>query len=170
MKQIKQNLAFRRKKIILEYWKFGRTYFDSGDRENCGKFSKLLKESGDLDHVDLSLENSADSYLWFPLALLKSVSYFFFLYWSPSSPYCMVFDSISPNIDEALSINLSAHVFVFGNFNIHHIRTGSPILVELINPINSVIFFLSQMTLCRWLTFLLRFQTVILTVPLLWMY
>ena len=34
---------------------------------------------------DLSLENSADSYLCFWLALLHSVSYFFFLYWSPSS-------------------------------------------------------------------------------------
>ena len=29
---------------------------------------------------DLSLENSADSYLCFGLALLHSVSYFFFLY------------------------------------------------------------------------------------------
>ena len=32
---------------------------------------------------DLSLENSADSYLCFWVALLHSVSYFFFLYWSP---------------------------------------------------------------------------------------
>ena len=32
----------------------------------------------------------------------------------------MVFDSISSNIDEVLSINPSANVFVFGNFNIHH--------------------------------------------------
>ena len=32
----------------------------------------------------------------------------------------MVFDSISLNIDEVLSINSSANVFVFGNFNIHH--------------------------------------------------
>ena len=34
---------------------------------------------------DLCLENSADSYSCFPLALLHSVSYFFFLYQSPSS-------------------------------------------------------------------------------------
>ena len=33
---------------------------------------------------DLSLENSADSYLYFRLALLHLVSYFFFLYRSPS--------------------------------------------------------------------------------------
>ena len=31
-----------------------------------------------------------------------------------------VFDSISPNIDEVLSINLSANAFVFGDFNVHH--------------------------------------------------
>ena len=32
----------------------------------------------------------------------------------------MVFDSVSYNIDEALSINPSANVFVFGDFNVHH--------------------------------------------------
>ena len=32
----------------------------------------------------------------------------------------MVFDSISSSIDEVLSINPSGHVFVFGDFNIHH--------------------------------------------------
>ena len=41
----------------------------------------------------------------------------FSLYWSPS--LCKVFDSISSNIDEVLSINPSANVFVFGGFNIH---------------------------------------------------
>ena len=51
---------------------------------------------------DLSLENSADSDLRFRLALLHSVSYFFFLYRSPSSSLCTVFDSISSNIDDVL--------------------------------------------------------------------
>ena len=69
---------------------------------------------------DISLENSADSYLCFRLALLHSVSYFFFLYQSPSSSWCTVFDFISSNIDEVLSINPSTDVFVFGHFNIHH--------------------------------------------------
>ena len=69
---------------------------------------------------DLSLENMVDSYLCFQLALLHSVSYFFFLYQSPSSSLCTVFDSISSNIDEVLSINPSANVFVFGDFNVHH--------------------------------------------------
>ena len=69
---------------------------------------------------DLPLENIADSYLRFRLALHHSVSsYFFFLNRSPS-PLCTVFDSISANIDEVLSINPSANVFVFGDFNIHH--------------------------------------------------
>ena len=33
---------------------------------------------------------------------------------------CTIFDSISSNIDEVLSINPSANVFVFGDFNVHH--------------------------------------------------
>ena len=61
-----------------------------------------------------------ESYLYFQLALLNSVSYFFFLYWSPSSSLCTVFDSVSPEIDEVLSINPSANVFLFGDFNILH--------------------------------------------------
>ena len=196
---------------------------------------------------DLSLENSADSYLCFRLALLHSVYYFFFLYRSPSA-LCTVFDSVSSNIDEVLSINPSANVFVSGGFNVHHkdwltyssgtdrpgelcynfsisndltqmvdfptripdcdshspalldlflssdasicstmafaplgnsdhvvvstsiIRTALFILVELIDLVNFVITFLSQMTLLRWLTFLLGSQTVILIVLLFWIY
>ena len=60
------------------------------------------------------------SYLGFPLALRHSVSYFFFLYQSPSSSLCTIFDSISSNIDQVLLINSSAILFVFGDFNIHH--------------------------------------------------
>ena len=43
-----------------------------------------------------------------------------FFYRSPSSSLCTVFDSISSNIDEVLSIYPSANVFVFGDFNVHH--------------------------------------------------
>ena len=68
---------------------------------------------------DLSRENSADTYLYFWLTLLHAVSCFFFLYRSPSSSLCMVFDSISSNIDEAFSINPFANVFVFRDFNVH---------------------------------------------------
>ena len=42
--------------------------------------------------------------------------------------------------------------------------------MELIDPVNSIIIFLSQPTLLRWSTFLLRSQTVILTVLLFWIY
>ena len=66
----------------------------------------------------LSLENSADSYLCFRLALPHSVSYFFFLNPSPSSWLCTVFDHISSNIDEFLSINPS--VFVIRDFNVDY--------------------------------------------------
>ena len=70
--------------------------------------------------LDVPLENSADSYICFRLALLHSVSYFFFLYRSPCSLLCTVFDSISSTIDEVLSINPSANVFVFGDFKVYH--------------------------------------------------
>ena len=68
---------------------------------------------------DISLKNSVYFYL-FRLALLHSLSYCFFLYRSSSSSLCTVFDSISSNVDEVLSINSSANVFVFGDFNVHH--------------------------------------------------
>ena len=67
---------------------------------------------------DLSLEISADSYLCFRLALLQSVSYFFFHYRSPSA-LCTIFDSISSNIDEVLLINPSANVFDLGDLSVH---------------------------------------------------
>ena len=97
---------------------------------------------------NLFLENSSDSYLCFRLALLHSVSYFFFLYQSPSSALCTVFDSVSSNIDEVLSINPSANVFVLETL-MSIIRTGLLILVELIDLVNFVTTFLSQMTLLR---------------------
>ena len=89
---------------------------------------------------DLCLENSAYSYLCFRLALLYAVSYFFYLYQSPS--------------------------FVFGDFNVHHkdwltYSRGTDWLV------NSVIIFLSEMTLLRWLTFLLKSQPSYKSKPIL---
>ena len=69
---------------------------------------------------DLSLKNSANSYLRFRVALFYSMVYYFFHYRYPSSLICTLFDSISSNIDEVLSINPSVNVFVFGDFNVHH--------------------------------------------------
>ena len=112
-------------------------------------------KEGLLSARELFLENSA-------------VSYFFFLYQSLSLSFCRVFYSTLSNIDEVLSINPSANVFVFGNFNIHNkdwlTYSGG---TDLVNPVT---ISLSQITLIRWLTFLLRFQTVILIVLLFWIY
>ena len=69
---------------------------------------------------NISLENSADSYLCFRLVILHSACYLFFLYRSPSSSLCIAFDSISSNIDEVLFINPSANFFVFGDLTIYH--------------------------------------------------
>ena len=68
---------------------------------------------------NISVENSANSFLCFRLALPHSLSYFFLLY-CLTSLFCTVFDSISSNIDEVLSINPSANAFVLGDFNVHH--------------------------------------------------
>ena len=75
----------------------------------------------------------------------------------------MVFDSILSSKDEVLSINSSANVFVIGDLPI---RTGLPILVELIDLVSSVKICVSQITLLRWLTFQLRSQIVILAILL----
>ena len=58
--------------------------------------------------------------LMFSTGFFHSVSYFLFLYRSPSSSLCTVFNSVSSNIDEVLSMNPSPNVFVFGDFNVHH--------------------------------------------------
>ena len=53
----------------------------------------------------------------FPTDFTYSMSYFFFLYRSPSSSLGTIFYSISSNIDEVLPMKPSANVFVFGDFN-----------------------------------------------------
>ena len=75
---------------------------------------------------EISLENSADSCLYFRQALLHSVSYFVFLYWKPSLFFYTVFNAFSSNIDEVLFISPSAIVFV-------------STLLELMNMVNSAI-------------------------------
>ena len=77
-------------------------------------FAFYLKERLPLAQ-DLSLENSTNSYLCFRLILLHPVSYFFFLYRSPSPSLCTVFTSISSNI-EVLSITPYTTVFIFEAF------------------------------------------------------
>ena len=52
--------------------------------------------------------------------LYCTLSYYFFLFRSPSSSLYMFFYSLSSNKDQVLLINPSANVFVFGDFNAHH--------------------------------------------------
>ena len=118
---------------------------------------------------NLSLKNSTDSHLRFRLALLHSVSYFFFLYRSPSLSLSTVFDSVSSNIDEVLWINPSANVFVFGDFNVHH-KNWLTYFGGTDRPGELCCNFLSRMTLLRWLTFRPGSLTVTLTVLLCWIY
>ena len=118
---------------------------------------------------DLFLENSTDSYLCFQLALLHSVSYFFFLYQSPSLSLCSAliqFHLTSMKFSQSTHLLLCLSLETVTSI----IRTSSPILVEVIDLVISVIVFLSQITLLRWLTFLLGSSTVILTVLLFWIY
>ena len=68
---------------------------------------------------DFSLENCG-FLLMFSSSVIHSVPYFFFFSRSPSLSLCTVFNCISSNIDEVLTINPSANVFVFGDFNGHH--------------------------------------------------
>ena len=82
---------------------------------------------------------------------------------------CAVFDSISSIIDEVLSINPCGNKLSFETLT-SIIRTGLPILVELIFQVISVAIFLSHVNLLRWLIFLLGSWTVILTVLLFWIY
>ena len=106
------------------------TLIDSGNFSMSGYLSLIRKDSDTHMHGvtvyvkkglpfsrDLSQEKSADSYLCLRVALLHSLSYFFFLYQSPFSSFCTVFDSTSSIIDEVFSINPSASVFAFGDFN-----------------------------------------------------
>ena len=69
-----------------------------------------------------------------------------------------------------MRLSQSTHPLMCLSLGTFMIRTGLPILVELVDLVNSVVIFLSQTTLLRWLTFLLGSQTVILTVLLFWIY
>ena len=75
---------------------------------------------------------------------------------SINSSLCTASDSISSNIDQVLSINLSANVFVSGEFIVHHkdrlTHSGGT------DRPGEVCHNFSQTNLLRWLSFLLRFS------------
>ena len=123
-----------------------------------------VKEGRPLER-GLSLENSADPYTCFQLALLHSVSCFFFLYRSPFSSLCTVFDPVSSKLNEILLTNPSS-VFVFVDCKVHHkdwiaYSGGNDGPGELC-------FNFSISNDPSRLTFLLISQTVILKVLLFW--
>ena len=60
-----------------------------------------------------------DSYVCTRFALFHLVWYFF-LYQSPFSTSCIVFDSVSTSINKALSVHLYAKIFACGDFSVHH--------------------------------------------------
>ena len=95
-----------------------------------------------------------------------SVSYFFFLYQSHFSSLSKVFDSVLSNIDEVLSINpflcLSLETLKF------IIRTGVPILVELIDLVNFVIIFFISYDLIQMVNFPTRIPDCDSHSPTLW--
>ena len=116
---------------------------------------------------DLSLENSTDSYLCFRLvyftALLLfplSITFFSFVH----GFYFILFHLAQMRFFRStcllmcLSLETSTSI----------IRTGLSILVELIDMVNCYNF--CQTTLLRWLTFLIKCQTVIVTVLFFWIY
>ena len=70
----------------------------------------------------------------------------------------MAFDLISSNLNKVLSINPSANVFVFGDFNGHH-KNWVTYSHETDRPGELCHNFLFQTTLLRWLTFLRGSQT-----------
>ena len=68
---------------------------------------------------DFFLKNSQDSYL-FPTGFTSLSVLLFFLFWSPSSYLCTIFDAISSKIDQVLLIKPSVNVFLFHDFNVYH--------------------------------------------------
>ena len=117
----------------------------------------------------LFLENPEDSYLCFRLPLLHRVFYFFFPYRSPSLSLCKLFDSISSNIDKVLSINPSANMLLFGDFNVWHknwltFSGGTDTFGELCYS------FSTSNEVTQMVTFLLGSQTMTFTVLFFWFY
>ena len=52
--------------------------------------------------------------------VLSGLTSFRVLLLLPSSSLCTIFDAFSSKKDQVLSINLSANVLAFGDFNVHH--------------------------------------------------
>ena len=117
---------------------------------------------------DLSLENSTDSYVFDWLYFTQCLTSFS----SINHLLCLCAQILILFHLTQMRFPQSTHLLMFLSLEnlTSIIRTGYSILVELIDLVNSVIIFLSQMTLLRWLTSLFGPQTVILIVLLFWIY
>ena len=93
------------------------------------------------------------------------MSYFFFLYQPPLLSRYISFDSISSNVDMVFSINPSANVFVFGDFNVHH-RDWLTYSGGTDRP--DVIYFFILNDLTQMFNFPTQILTVTLTVFFFW--
>ena len=84
---------------------------------------------------DLSLENSVDSHLCFLLALLHLMSYFVFLYQSPSVSLYTVFDAISSNIVEVLMVCIGVSTSPQNPPSLYYcvFMTSSPLKVQFLS-------------------------------------
>ena len=97
-----------------------RGYLLSVGKDYSYAWSCSLHKGGTSFWMGLIFKNSKDSFSCFCWLYFNRCLTFFFLYQLPSSALCMVFETILSNIYEILSINPSANVFVFGDFNVHH--------------------------------------------------
>ena len=93
---------------------------DSGNFFVRGYLPLIWKDSTTHMHGLLVYARKLCRFLLMFFTNFTSLSYFFFLYRSPSSSLCMVSDSVLSNIDGVLLINASANVFAFGHFNSYH--------------------------------------------------
>ena len=77
-----------------------------------------------------------------------------------SSSLCIVFDSSFSYIDVRFSRSTHLLMCLYLETLMSITRSGWPILMELIDVVNSVVIFLSLTTLLRWLSFLFGSPTV----------
>ena len=101
-------------------------------------------------------------FISFSVLLLFPLSITFFI-------LCTVFDPTSSNIDEVLSINPFANMIVFGDFNVHH-KDWLTFSRGTDKPGEHCYNFSISNDLTQMVNFLLRSQTVILTILLFWIY
>ena len=112
---------------------------------------------------DLSLENSADSYVFDWLYFTQCLTSFSSIdHLQLCAQFLILFHLTQMRFSRSTHLLICLALETLPSI----IRTGLPILVELIHLVNSIIIFLSHTTLLKWLTFLPGPQTVILTVLL----